>query len=75
MTLLQIFGTNLKYYRLKKGYSQEKLGELTGLHRTYISDLERFKRNISLDNLQKIAEQLQIEPYLLLVHQTQQPED
>jgi transcriptional regulator with XRE-family HTH domain len=35
--------------------SQEKLGELAGLHRTYVSQLERSKANISIDSLERIA--------------------
>jgi ribosome-binding protein aMBF1 (putative translation factor) len=35
------FGNNIKKYRLKKGFSQEELAELSNLHRTYISAVER----------------------------------
>ena len=57
------YGTNVRKYRQSKNFSQEKLAELCNLHRTYISDIERFQRNISLDNIQKIAEALEIEVY------------
>lgn len=66
-SILNVFGENLKKYRIKKGLSQEKFAEICGLHRTYISDIERFKRNISLDNIQKISEALGIETYKLFV--------
>lgn len=66
-SILNIFGENLKKYRMIKGISQEKFAEVCGLHRTYISDIERFKRNISLDNIQKIAEALGIEAYKLFI--------
>ena len=64
--LLVIFAKNLKLYRNEKGISQEKLAELAGLHRTYISAVERERRNISLENIERIAKALEIEPYLLL---------
>ncbi len=65
MDILRVFGTNVRKYRNELGISQEKLAEKCGLHRTYISDIERFKRSISLDNIQKIADALGIETYKL----------
>ena len=50
----------------EKGYSQEKFAELCSLHRTYISDIECFRRNVSLENVQKIADALEIESYKML---------
>lgn len=67
MDILKIFGTNLRKYRTSLGVSQEKFAELSGLHRTYISDIERFQRSISLTNIQKIADALGIEPYKLFL--------
>lgn len=67
MNILNTFGTNIKTIRESKGISQEKLAGLSGLHRTYISDIERFQRNISLDNIKKIAEALNVKPYELLM--------
>lgn len=67
MDIIKVFGTNLRKYRTEKGYSQEKFAEHCGLHRTYISDIERFQRNISLENIQKIADALEIEAYKLLI--------
>lgn len=66
MNLIHIFAKNLKKYRIKNGMAQEYLAELAGLHRTYISLLEREKKNISLNNIQKIAEALKIKPEKLL---------
>jgi transcriptional regulator with XRE-family HTH domain len=63
--ILKVFGTNLRKYREGKNISQEKFAEMAGLHRTYISDVERFQRSISLGNVQKIADALEIETYLL----------
>lgn len=67
MTLMHIFSINVRRYRTEKGLSQERLAELAGLHRTYISAIERERRNISIDNIEKIAEALQVEPYLLFI--------
>lgn len=67
MDIVRVFGSNVRYYRELKGISQEKLAELSGLHRTYISDIERFQRSISLSNVQKIADALEIETYVLFV--------
>lgn len=67
MDILKVFAANVKKYRTHQGLSQEAFAEKTGLHRTYISALEREKRNISLDNVQKIAEALKIDVYLLFV--------
>lgn len=67
MSLINIFAANVKDYRVKQGLSQEKLAEMTELHRTYISAIERGLRNISLDNAEKIARALNIDPYLLFI--------
>ena len=67
MNIKKTFGTNLRKLRTEKGFSQEKFAELCGLHRTYISDIECFQRNVSLENIQKIAEALQIPAYFLLM--------
>lgn len=64
--IIKIFGENLKKYRNRLGLSQEKFAEKCGLHRTYISDIECCQRNVSLENVQKIAEALEIAPYMLL---------
>lgn len=66
MSILQIFSSNIKKYRKLQSMSQEKLAELSELHRTYISDIECCRRNISLTNIEKIANALKIHPYLLL---------
>lgn len=49
------FGENLRKVRQKAAISQEKLAELAGLHRTYVSSIERGERNISLLNIEKLA--------------------
>ena len=67
MVALKIFAHNLRMYRNKLGISQEEFAERSGLHRTYISAIECGKRSIALDNVQKIADALGIETYLLFV--------
>ena len=69
MNIKELFGTNLRKFRTQKEYSQEKFAERCGLHRTYISDIECFQRNVSLENIQKIAEALEIKSYMLLVEE------
>ena len=67
MDILKVFGKNLRSYREDLGISQEKFAELCGLHRTYISDIERFQRSISLTNVQKIADALKIDAFKLFM--------
>lgn len=57
--ILQRFGLHVKDLRLKQGFSQEDLASLCELDRTYISGIERGKRNISLLNILKLAGALQ----------------
>jgi len=67
MDILKVFAQNVRYYRERLGISQEDFAEKCGLHRTYISAIERQKRSISLNNIQKIADALDIETYLLFI--------
>ncbi len=67
MDIVKVFGTNLRTYRNQLGVSQEKFAEMCGLHRTYISDIERFQRSISLENVQKIADALNVKTYKLFM--------
>ena len=52
------YGQIVRKLRLSKNISQETLADLCGLHRTYISDVELGKRNVSLENIEKIAKAL-----------------
>lgn len=54
------FGNTLKRVRTRRGLSQEKLAELAGLHRTYVSTVERGMRNISILNIEKLARALEV---------------
>ncbi len=60
MLITKKFGQNLKKIRAEKGISQERLAFIANLHRTYISDVERGNRNISLINIEKIAKALEV---------------
>ncbi len=56
--ILKRFGLTIKRLRESKGISQEKLGEISDLHRTYIGMIERAERNITLKNIEKLAKAL-----------------
>ncbi|WP_455157843.1 helix-turn-helix domain-containing protein [Streptococcus sp.] len=61
MVSIQVnFGVKVRELRQKKCMSQEHFADLCGLHRTYISDVELGKRNISIENIQKVALALEI---------------
>ena len=59
--LVTLFGQRVKELRNNIGISQEQLGSLSGLHRTYIGQIERAEKNISLKNIEKIALSLDID--------------
>lgn len=67
MDIIKVFGSNVKHYRQIAGLSQEAFAEKCGMHRTYISAIECFRRSISLENIQRIADALDIEAYKLLI--------
>lgn len=61
------FGLRVRDLRKKQGYSQEGFADECGLHRTYIGAVERGEKNISLDNIAKIAATLKIKIEVLFV--------
>lgn len=67
MDIIRVFSSNVKKYRTIKGLSQEAFAKKAGLHRTYISAVERRRRSIALDNIQKIADALEVDTYLLFI--------
>jgi transcriptional regulator with XRE-family HTH domain len=60
LSVQQKLGKKLQALRKEAGISQEKLGELTGLDQTYISGIERGKRNPSLRSIEKLAKALNV---------------
>lgn len=60
MNIQQIFGNNVKVIREAKGLSQEKFAEMSGFHRTYISGIERGKRNPTITVAHRLADALDV---------------
>ncbi|MEK7618439.1 MAG: helix-turn-helix transcriptional regulator [Patescibacteria group bacterium] len=59
-SLLIKFGKKVRDERIGLGFSQEKLASRAGVHRTYIGMIERAEKNITLENIEKIAKALNI---------------
>jgi len=55
-----LFGLRLRQLRMERGLTQEQLGHECGLHRTYVGQIERAEKNITLKNIEKIAKHLDI---------------
>lgn len=64
--LVAVFASNVKKHRLALGLSQEELADRVGVHRTYIGMLERCEKNVTIYNIERVAEALGIEPFTLL---------
>lgn len=58
--------SHIRRLREAKDLSQEQLGELAGFHRTYVSQLERRRTNISIDGLERLAQILGVDVLDLL---------
>lgn len=58
--ILISFGEKVREIRIKKGLSQEQLAHLADVHRTYIGMIERAEKNITLLNIEKIANALKV---------------
>ncbi|MEK3761337.1 helix-turn-helix domain-containing protein [Paenibacillus sp. FSL P4-0338] len=61
----KLVGSKIRDYRKTKGLSQDQLGEICGFHFSYIGGVERGERNISIENISKIANALDVEPKML----------
>ncbi|MFJ3525624.1 helix-turn-helix domain-containing protein [Pseudomonas sp. NPDC090203] len=64
--LVAVFASNVRRRRLDLGLSQEQLAELAGVHRTYVGMLERSEKNVTIYNIERIAQALDVDPELLL---------
>jgi transcriptional regulator with XRE-family HTH domain len=64
--LRDVLATNMRRRRASLGLSQEALGHEAGLHRTFVGAVERCERNISIDNIEKLAKALNIAAWQLL---------
>jgi len=53
-------GSNLKRLRKEKGWSQEEFADRAGIHRTYVSDIERAARNPTITIVEKLAKPLKV---------------
>ena len=62
----EALAANIVALRHEKGWSQEALAFECGLHRTFVAHVERLSRNISLDNVERLAVALGVQPYELL---------
>ncbi len=64
--LQNLFAANVRLVRVARGLSQEELADRASLDRTYISSIERRLRNLSIQNIQRLALALQVDPRELL---------
>ncbi len=65
--ITEIFGRRVRYFRKLKALSQEELAAACDLHRTYVGGIERGERNVSLNNVERIAEALEVPVAYLLI--------
>lgn len=57
----EIVAQRIRSLRQARGWSQEDLAEICNMHRTYIGDIERAQRNVSIDNIERLAHALKVE--------------
>jgi transcriptional regulator with XRE-family HTH domain len=64
--LRDVLAKNMRRLRAERGLSQEALAHECGINRTYLSGIERSERNVSIDNIARIARGLEVEAWRLL---------
>ena len=64
--LVAVFAANVRRRRIELNLSQEALAERAGVHRTYVGMLERGEKNVTIYNIERIADALAVDPALLL---------
>ena len=75
MDIVKVFGDNLRKYRNGLGLSQEAFADKCGLHRTYISAIECYRRSIALENVHRphfFLKKIQTEAYKLFIESEEQ---
>jgi transcriptional regulator with XRE-family HTH domain len=65
----KVFAKRLRQIRQIRGLSQEQLADLVDLHRTYVGSVERGERNVSIDNMERFAQALEINLTELLIEE------
>jgi transcriptional regulator with XRE-family HTH domain len=63
--LRDVLAKNIRRLRAARGLSQEALADEIGIDRTYCGSVERAERNVSIDNIARIAKALAVEPWKL----------
>lgn len=61
-SLRDVLAYNVRAFRVERGLSQEKLGFAAEMDRTFISQVERARINVSIDNIEKLARSLEVDP-------------
>jgi len=64
--LRDVLARNMRRLRAERGLSQEALAYECGINRTYLSGVERSERNVSIDNIARIARGLKVKAWTLL---------
>lgn len=64
--LRRVLAANVRRLRKAQGFSQEGFADACGLHRTYVGAIERAERNVSIDNIERMARALAIPGHELL---------